>query len=84
MARTVHRVCHFLLTVVVLLALATIGGAWRLAQGPVGLGVFKNRIEAALNNSIAPARVTIGAASIAWGGFSQGLDQPLHSAGDRF
>ncbi len=76
--RTLHRICHFLLTVVVLLTLAAIGGAWRLAQGPVDLGFLRNRIEKAVNNSIAPARVRIGAASIAWGGFSHGLDQPLH------
>jgi hypothetical protein len=73
-----HHVCHFLLTVAVLLTLATVAGAWRLAQGPVDLDFFKNRIETAVNNSIAPARVTIGAASIAWAGFSHGLDQPLH------
>ncbi len=58
--------------------LATIGGAWRLSLGPVDLGFLKCRIEAAVDNSIAPARVTIGAASIAWAGFSHGLDQPLH------
>ena len=76
--RILHHVSHFLLTVAVLLTLATVGGAWRLSQGPVDLGFFKNRIETAVNNGIAPARVTIGAASIAWGGFSHGLDQPLH------
>ena len=76
--RICHQVSHFLLTVVVLLTLAAAGGAWRLAQGPVDLGFLRNRIETAVNNSIAPARVTIGAASIAWGGFSHGLDQPLH------
>jgi hypothetical protein len=75
--RTVHHVCHFLLTVVVLLSLATVATAWRLAQGPVDLGFLKNRVEAAVNNSIAPAHATIGGVSIAWGGFSHGLDQPF-------
>jgi hypothetical protein len=78
MGRILHRICHFLLTVTVLLTLATVAGAWRLAQGPVDLGFLRNRIEAAVNKGIAPARVTIGTASIAWGGFSHGLDQPLH------
>jgi hypothetical protein len=78
MGQTLHRISHFLLTVVVVLSLATIGGAWRLSRGPVDLGFLKTRIEAAVNNGIAPARVTIGAVSIAWGGFSHGLDQPLH------
>ena len=74
---TLHRVCHFLLTVAVLSSLALVAGAWRLSRGPVDLGFLKNRIETAVNTSIAPAHVTLGAASIAWGGFSRGLDQPL-------
>lgn len=78
MGRTLHRISHFVLTAVVLLSLAAIGGAWRLAQGPVDLGFLRKRIEAAVNSSIAPAQVTIGTASIAWAGFSHGLDQPLH------
>ncbi len=76
--QTLHRVSHFLLTVAVLLSLIAVGGAWRLARGPMDLGFLKNRIEQALNNSIAPARVTFGGVSIAWTGFSHGIDQPLH------
>ena len=72
-----HRASHFLLTLAILLSLAAAGGAWRLSRGPVDLGFLKDRIEQAVNNSLAPARVTIGGASIAWGGFSHGLDQPL-------
>jgi hypothetical protein len=70
-------VCHFLLTVAIVLSVIAVGGAWRLSRGPVDLGFLKPRIERALNNSIGPAHVTIGTASIAWGGFSRGLDQPL-------
>jgi hypothetical protein len=76
--QTLHHVCHFLLTVAILLSLIAVGGAWRLSRGPVDLGFLKNRIEQSLNNSVAPAHVTIGGVSIAWGGFSHGLDQPLH------
>jgi hypothetical protein len=75
--QTLHRISHFLLTLAVVLSLAAVGGAWRLSRGPVDLGFLKARIESAVNNAAAPARVTIGAASIAWGGFSHGLDQPL-------
>src|SRR5690349_9966152 len=60
-----------------LLTLLAIGGAWRLSRGPVDLEFLKDRIEQGLNNSLAPVRVTIGSVSIAWGGFSRGLDQPL-------
>jgi hypothetical protein len=72
-----HHVSHFLLTVVVLLSVAAIGGAWRLSRGPVSLDFIKDRVERAVDSSIAPLHVTIGGASIAWGGFSRGLDQPL-------
>ncbi len=72
-----HHVSHFLLTVAVLLCLLAIGGAWRLSRGPVELSFIKDHLEKAIDKSIAPLRVRIGDASIAWGGFSRGLDQPL-------
>jgi hypothetical protein len=75
--KTIHRVCHFVLTIAVVLSIAAVGGAWRLSRGPVNLGFLKQRIEAAVNSSIAPARMTIGGVSIAWGGFRHGLDQPI-------
>ncbi len=72
-----HRVVAFLLTVTVMLCVGVLGVAWRLSQGPLDLGHFKDRVEAAVNQSTDPVRVTIGGVSIAWGGFSHGLDQPL-------
>ncbi len=72
-----HHVSHFLLTAAVLLSLIAVGGAWRLSRGPVDLNFIKNRVEQAIDKSIGPLRVKIGDASIAWGGFSHGLDQPL-------
>jgi hypothetical protein len=75
--QTLHRVCHFVLTLTVLLSIVAIGGAWRLSRGPVNLDFLRSRIETAVNKSIAPAQMTIGGASMAWGGFSHGLDQPL-------
>ena len=76
-AHTVHRVCAFLLTLTVMLSLAVLGVSWRLSRGPVDLDYFKDRIEAAVNRGTDPVRVTFGGVSIAWGGFSRGLDQPL-------
>ena len=61
--RTLHHVSHFLLTVAILLSLLAVGGAWRLSRGPVDLGFLRKHIEQTLNNSIAPAQVTIGGAS---------------------
>ena len=57
--------------------MAVLGCAWRLSRGPVHLGFLKDRVEQSINSGIAPVHVTIGDASIAWGGFSHGLDQPL-------
>jgi hypothetical protein len=75
--QTLHRACAFLLTLSVMLSVAVFGGAWRLSKGPVNLAFLKNRVEQAVNSGIAPARMTIGGVSIAWRGFSHGLDQPL-------
>jgi hypothetical protein len=77
MGKTLHRVCIFALTLAVLLSAGVLGFAWRLSRGPVELDFFKSRVEAAVNKSIDPLRVTIGGVSIAWRGFSHGLDQPL-------
>jgi AsmA-like C-terminal region/Protein of unknown function len=77
MGHAVHRVCVFLLTLAVLFSIGIMGAAWRLSRGPVELDRFKGRVEAAVNNSINPLRVTIGGVSIAWRGFSHGLNQPL-------
>ncbi len=75
--RFVHLVCHVLLSVGILLSLAAAAGAWRLSRGPLNVGFIKGRVETALNNATAPTRIRFGGASVAWGGFSHGLDQPL-------
>jgi hypothetical protein len=72
-----HHVCHFLLTLSLMLSLGVLVVAWRLSRGPVDLGFLKDRVEAAVNASIERTRVTIGGVSVAWQGFSHGLDQPL-------
>lgn len=72
-----HRLGHVLLSIAVLLSAAVLGCAWRLSHGPVDLGFLKARVETAINSGGSPMRVTFGDASIAWGGFSHGLDQPL-------
>jgi hypothetical protein len=72
-----HRLGHVLLTIAVLLSVAVLGCAWRLSRGPVDLGFLRHRVEKAINSGTGPVRVTFGDVSIAWGGFSHGLDQPL-------
>ena len=74
---TLHRVSHALLMLVLLLTIGTAGLAWRLARGPLDLDLLKDRIEAGLNRGLEPAHVSFSGVSIAWDGFSQGLNQPL-------
>ncbi|MSP01813.1 MAG: hypothetical protein EXR07_12305 [Acetobacteraceae bacterium] len=77
MGLAMHRFGVFCLTLLVLLSLLCAAAAWRLSQGPVVLSFLKDSIEEALNKSIAPIRISLGTASIAWQGFSHGVDQPL-------
>ena len=51
--------------------------AWRLAQGPIVWPWLTARIEAAVNTGLAPERLTIGRAALAWEGFQAGLGAPL-------
>ncbi len=63
---------------VALLMLATVAGAglaWRLSQGPLDLGWAIPRIERAA--SAIPGRLSIGAATLAWGGFAEGAGSGL-------
>ena len=74
-------VLHWLATLAITLAvLASVGAAalaWRLSQGPMDLDWFTRRLEDAANSNGGPTRLTIGAAALAWEGFSHGVDRPL-------
>ena len=72
-----RRICGFVLSLILLTALATGGLAWRLAQGPVDVSFLRGWIEAALNQGHGVSRFEIGGASIAWAGFHHGLDQSV-------
>lgn len=51
--------------------------AWRLGQGPIVWPWLTARVEAAVNAGLAPDRLTIGRAALAWEGFQAGLGAPL-------
>ncbi len=61
--------------IVAAVGLAVLG--WRLAERPIEIRWLANRIEAAVDPAIAPGRLSIGSASLAWGGFRNGLDVPI-------
>ncbi len=52
-------------------------GAWQLAQRPIDGFWLVNRLNAALTESNAPVRVEFGAVTLAWSGFSLGVDEPV-------
>ncbi len=75
--RWLHRLVRLAVALVVAAAVAASALAWRLAQRPIDLDWLARRIEASVNTEIAPARLAIGTAGLAWEGFQQGVDRPL-------
>ncbi|HEY1982273.1 MAG TPA: hypothetical protein VGH13_19545, partial [Xanthobacteraceae bacterium] len=53
------------------------GAAWRLAQGPIDLGGWSDRLKSALIDDAASVRVSFDGVFLAWEGFSKGVDYPL-------
>ncbi len=72
-----HVVAEILLGLALLGVLATGVLAWRLAEGPIDLGFLLPRLSAALSGRPGRPSVRVGAASLAWEGFRQGLESPL-------
>lgn len=71
-----HRICGLFLTLALVFGLGCAALAWRLSKGPLDLAVLRPHIERALGADV-HSRVHLGSVSIAWNGFSQGLNQPL-------
>ena len=65
------------MTLIVVVVAATAILAWRLSERPLDVGFLRHRAEKLVSKAAAPARVTIGDLSIAWGGFHTGINQPF-------
>jgi len=76
-ARLLHRIAGIALAVLVLAAAGLGVLGWRLSAGPLDLPWLIGPLEAAANSGGGPTRITIGTASLAWEGFSAGVDRPL-------
>ncbi|BDG72061.1 DUF3971 domain-containing protein [Roseomonas fluvialis] len=72
-----NRLLRLVLAAVVLATAGVAAAAWRLAQGPVEVPWLAQRAEAAFNTADAPARLSIGEASVAWAGWRDGHRSPL-------
>jgi AsmA-like C-terminal region/Protein of unknown function len=72
-----HRLATIALGTAVILAVLLAAAAWRLSQGPVDIGWFTRRLEAAANANGVSTRLSIGTTALAWEGFRLGVDRPL-------
>ncbi len=81
-AKLLRVVLGLLLVVCLTLALAAIGLAWRLAQGPLDVTWLVRRAETMLAPADGAAKIRVGRATIAWNGFNggahSGLEVRLH------
>jgi len=75
--RLLHWLATIALTLVIVLAILTIGLAWRLSLGPIDIGWVAARVESLVNETDGPTRVDIGAAELGWDGFRLGVGNPL-------
>ena len=90
-----HGAARLLMGVLVLLAVAAGGAAWRLSQGPVALSGFEGVIAAGLERAAPGSRVAVSGVHLSWDGATQrpalaiermtvwreGVGRPLHLRG---
>jgi hypothetical protein len=76
-ARLLHWAAGLALLLVILAGVGVTLLGWRLAQGPLALPWLVHRIEASVNTEDKTTQLSIGAAALAWEGFSKGVDRPL-------
>lgn len=72
-----HRVLALLLPLTVIVGVGAATLAWRLTRGPIELPWLAAHITQAANRQLAPDRIVIGSADLAWEGFRHGFASPL-------
>ncbi len=72
-----HHTGAIALALVVMLATGFGALAWRLSQGPLPSPFLAHWLEQAVSADHRPTVVHVGAASLAWNGFTDGVDSPL-------
>ena len=76
-SKAVHRLLAFGTGLLVVMTCVLATAAWRLAQGPIDLGGWSDRVRAALVDDTAPVRGSFDGMFLAWEGFHKGVDYPL-------
>lgn len=76
-AMALHWLGTAAITVAVLVSVGLGAAAWRLSQAPWDLPWLTKRLEEAINRDDGPTRLSIGSVSLAWEGFSRGVERPL-------
>ncbi|MGH7072546.1 MAG: AsmA-like C-terminal region-containing protein [Acetobacteraceae bacterium] len=72
-----HVLIEVVLGLALILLLAAGVLAWRLSTGPIDLAFLLPRLSSALAGPPGGPHVSVGAASLAWEGFHNGLESPL-------
>jgi hypothetical protein len=76
-SKAVHRLLALGTGLLVVMSCLLAAAAWRLAQGPIDLGEWSDRLRAELIDDSAPVRVSFDGMFLAWEGFHKGVDYPL-------
>ncbi|WP_137123663.1 AsmA-like C-terminal region-containing protein [Roseomonas sp. HF4] len=71
------RLLRLGIAAVVLVAIGIGALAWRLEQGPLEVAWLARQVERSINAGGRPARLEIGAATLAWAGWREGHRSPL-------
>ena len=76
-SKAVHRLLALGTGLLVVASCLLAATSWRLAQGPIDLGPWSDRVRAALIDDNAPVRVSFDGIFLAWEGFQKGADHPI-------
>jgi hypothetical protein len=72
-----HRLASLALGTAVVVSVLLSVAAWRLSRGPVDIAWLTHRLEAAVNDTGGPTKLSIGSTALAWEGFRLGVDRPV-------
>ena len=75
--RVLHAAVRVAFVLLIVAVLGAAGLAWRLSQSPLDVDWLARRLETSALPADAPARLSIGGASIAWNGFQAGAEGGL-------
>lgn len=76
-SKAVHRLVAVAFGLLVVASCLLAVAAWRLAQNPIDLGAWSDRLRGTLVDDTSPIQISFGGVFLAWEGFHKGVDYPL-------